>query len=180
MIKFDDFREQQTKVSAFLSSEYSEYCETSSNRRSCELSCVKEEDHVELNDPNNKDPNQIFDLNEESQSSFKNSNNTSKNYVSGLPSIYFKRQEKSEHDSTLTNETSLNAGAGNNTLDNIFGKCSKNQNDCLGNFSMNGINQQALFSQQQLGISIGEFRSGEMLAEELAKDQQLLQTTTIG
>ncbi len=120
MIKFDDFREKQTKVSSFLSSE---------NR---------------------------------------------------LPSIYFKKQEKSEHDSTLTNETSLNAGAGNNTLDNMFGKCSKNQTDCLGNFSMNGINQQALFSPQQLRFSMGEFRSCEMLAEELANDQEVLQTTTIG
>jgi hypothetical protein len=45
---------------------------------------------------------------------------------------------------------------------------------------MNGTNQQAFFSQQQLGISIGEFRSGEMLVEELANDQEVLQTTATG
>ncbi len=43
---------------------------------------------------------------------------------------------------------------------------------------MNGTNQQAFFSQQQLSISIGEFRSGERLADELANDQEVLQTTT--
>ncbi len=90
-----------------------------------------------------------------------------------MPSIYFKRTERSEQDSTLSNEsikfdqTLSNVGGCTNTLENIFEKCAKNQNDCFGiNFSMNGTNQQAFFSQKQLGISIGEFRSGERLADE--------------
>ena len=151
------------------------------------MSCIKE-DHVELNESFKQNKTIIskenLDLNEDSQLSF-NISNTSRKKYSQLPSIYFKRTETSEHDSTLTNvsikfdQTSSNVGCSNNTLDNIFEKGSKNQNDCFGiNFSMNGTNQQAFCSKQQLGISIGEFRSSEMLVDELANDQKVLQTTT--
>ena len=55
LMKFDDFKEQQNKITAFLSSEFSEYCDTTSNRRPCELSCIREEEHVELNESNPKE-----------------------------------------------------------------------------------------------------------------------------
>jgi hypothetical protein len=190
LVKFDDFREQQNKVLAFLSSEYGEYYEAGSDKRSHELSCIKEEDHVELNESVKQNEittsKENLDVNEDSQSSINISNNSDRNY-SRLPSIYFKRTEKNDHDSTLTSEsikfdqTLSNVGGCNNKLDNIFDKSATNQNDCFGiNFSMNGTNQQAFFSQQQLGISIGEFRSGEMLVEELANYQEVLQTTATG
>ena len=106
LIKFDDFREQQNKVLPFLSSEYGENNETSSAKRLQELSCIKEEDHVEFNESFKQNKTIIskenLDVNEDSQLSFNISNTSRKNY-SRLPSIYFKRTETSEHDSTLTN-----------------------------------------------------------------------------
>jgi hypothetical protein len=101
LIKFDDFREQQNKVLPFLSSEYGENNETSSAKRLHELSCIKEEDHVELNESFKQNKTiiskEILDVNEDSQLSFNISNASRKNY-SQLPSIYFKRTE-----TTLTN-----------------------------------------------------------------------------
>jgi len=138
--KFDDIKEKQNKVLATLSSEYGEYYEAGNDKRSHELSCIKEEDHVELNESVKQNEittsKENLDVNEDSQSSINISNNSDRNY-SRLPSIYFKRTERNEHDSTLTNEsikfdqTLSNVGGCNNKLDNIFDKSATNQNDCL-------------------------------------------------
>ena len=98
----DDIKEKQNKVLATLSSEYGEYYEAGNDKRSHELSCIKEEDHVKQNEIKTSKEN--LDVNEDSQSSINISNNSDRNY-SRLPSIYFKRTERNDHDSTLTNES---------------------------------------------------------------------------
>ncbi len=44
------FREEQSKALAFSSSKYGEYYEAGSDRRSHEMSCINEENNVELNE----------------------------------------------------------------------------------------------------------------------------------
>ena len=139
---------------------------------------------MQLTTPN-KINHQDKTRNDDVQSTF-NSSNCSSNTSTDLqysgfdPSIYYKRTERRES----SNETihfeecplANTSDGGNNTLDNMFRKCPKTQKEGLNvnNLSALGSN---LFTEQQLGFSMGEFRSGEMLDEELVNDLKMLQTT---